>query len=221
MGKSISIINNEKGSLILIVVLILISVTVLGIFALNTTTVEIQIAGNDKFHKMAFHNADSGIYTVPKVISEAVNIKATPNLDDPAYRDRDPDRDQFSLYTYLNPGSSDYAEDATTFYRQLAGFDSYNATPDIEFALARIDPDDADLYKGTLAGNDIVRVDVERLKTINIAGGGAEFASGAEGGGSSLKGIYFGLDSFGSGPGNSKSNVGARYLKVVGAAGGM
>jgi len=201
MKKSISIINNEKGSLILIVVLILISVTLIGIFALNTTTVETQIAANDKFHKMAFYNADSGIYSIPKIISEAVNNKATPNLATPAYLNPA----LASLYTYLDLGNNDDGP-ASTFYRELAGFNPWDAAPDITFILG---------------STDIVQVDVERQRMVNLGGGGAEFASAAEGAGVSLNGIFYGLDSFGTAPGRAQSNIGAVYLKVIGVAGGM
>ena len=51
---------NENGSVLLISVVILMLLTVLGIFATTTSTIEVQIAGNDKWHKMAFYAADGG-----------------------------------------------------------------------------------------------------------------------------------------------------------------
>ena len=201
MKKSISIINNEKGSLILIVVLFLISVTWIGIFALTTTTIETQIAANDKFHKMAFYNADSGVYSIPKIISEAVNNKATPNIATPAYLNPA----LASLYTYFDSGITDDGP-ASTFYRELAGFNPWDAAPDISFLLG---------------STDIVQVDVHRQKTVHLAGGGAEFGAAAEGPGTSLNGIFYSLDSFGTGPDGAQSNIGAVYLKVIGVAGGM
>jgi len=52
--------NNEKGSTLIISVLILLLLTIIGIAATNTSTIEILISGNDKVHKMAFHQADGG-----------------------------------------------------------------------------------------------------------------------------------------------------------------
>lgn len=52
--------NNEKGSTLLLSVLILLLLSVIGIAATNTSTIEILISGNDKAHKMAFHQADGG-----------------------------------------------------------------------------------------------------------------------------------------------------------------
>ena len=52
--------NNEEGSALIISVLILLLLTVIGIAATNTSTIEVLISGNDKVHKMAFHEADGG-----------------------------------------------------------------------------------------------------------------------------------------------------------------
>jgi hypothetical protein len=57
----IRILKNENGSVLLIAVLILIALTVVGISAISTSTIDIQISGNDKFHKMAFFAADAGV----------------------------------------------------------------------------------------------------------------------------------------------------------------
>lgn len=52
--------SNDKGSVLLISILILLLLTVIGIAATNTTTIELLISGNDKVHKMAFYQADGG-----------------------------------------------------------------------------------------------------------------------------------------------------------------
>jgi hypothetical protein len=52
--------SNDKGSVLLISILILLLLTIIGIAATNTSTIEILISGNDKVHKMAFHQADGG-----------------------------------------------------------------------------------------------------------------------------------------------------------------
>ncbi|MBL0717211.1 MAG: pilus assembly PilX N-terminal domain-containing protein [Desulfosarcina sp.] len=54
-------ICNENGSVLLLSVVILMLLTVLGIAATTTSTIEIHIAGNDKINKMVFFAADSGI----------------------------------------------------------------------------------------------------------------------------------------------------------------
>jgi len=52
--------SNEKGSTLVLSILILLLLTIIGIAATNTSTIEILISGNDKVHKMAFHQADGG-----------------------------------------------------------------------------------------------------------------------------------------------------------------
>jgi len=53
-------LNNEKGSVLVIAVIFLMLLTVLGVFATTTSTIELQISGNDKINKMVFYAADSG-----------------------------------------------------------------------------------------------------------------------------------------------------------------
>ncbi|MFH1092352.1 MAG: hypothetical protein V1742_12365, partial [Pseudomonadota bacterium] len=81
-----------------------------------------------------------------------------------------------------------------------------NGTLDIQFTL----------------GSNNVNVDVNRTGQQTLVGGGAEFASGAEGiGGGASVAVYFAMDSTGSGPYNASSNVSANYRKVVGVPGGL
>ncbi len=174
--------KNEDGFVLITAMVMLVILSLLGTFALNTTNFELLIAGNDRSHKEAFYSADSGIYTAAKVISQAIDEQADPSL--PA----------FSF-----PG--------TDFYDELAGYTIYDVAEDITFSLGNSNP---------------VKVDVERGDQFMVAGGGAEFASGSEGIGTSSIGVYFNIDSFGTAPpGSSLSNVGAQYLKMISVAGGM
>lgn len=52
-------INNENGSVIVIALLTLAIVTFIGIAANSTSETELQIAGNQKFHKFAFYAAEA------------------------------------------------------------------------------------------------------------------------------------------------------------------
>lgn len=53
--------NNEKGSLMVIAIIILMLLTLIGIAITTTASLEMQIASNDRLHKMAFYQADGGI----------------------------------------------------------------------------------------------------------------------------------------------------------------
>jgi hypothetical protein len=200
MKLSYYILKDETGSPLLIAVLMLLFLSLIGISANRTTDIELHIAGNDKSYKTAFYNADSGIYTTPKFISRAINIKATPDLGK---------TDNFSFYdpsVYLNPGTDDDGSTGTTFYRQLVGFDAYDdGAVDLQFKFDNTFP---------------VKIDTRRVKALSVAGGGAEFGSASAGAGVSMKGILFEINSFGNGPDNSESNISADYQKILGTAGG-
>jgi Tfp pilus assembly protein PilX len=108
--------KSERGSVLIVALFILVILTLLGIMATTTTETEIHIAGNEKFHKIAFQNADSGVYSSPKVISAAFDAGAAPT---------------WAGVTYLAP--------ANTFYREIMGFDPHDAAPDIAFILGGYD----------------------------------------------------------------------------------
>jgi len=118
MRLSLNQLKDEEGSVMLVAFLILVILTLLGISATSRTQIEIQIAGNEKFHEIAFHHADSGIYSTPKLISAC--------LDNGAEQDA-------AEITYL--GSSG------TFYREIMGFDTHDSATDIRFTLGGLNVD--------------------------------------------------------------------------------
>lgn len=193
MNSFCSHIHNEDGFVFIVALFVLILLTIIGISATSTTTIDLQISQNDKASKIAFYNADGGIYPTVKLISQTINAGAkieVPDLGAIKYRDR--------------PAGED---PSTDFFNQVMGYDAYDAgTLDIQFNLG--------IYS--------VNVDVNRTGQKTLVGGGAEFASGAEGiGGGTSVAAYFAVDSFGSGPTGANSNVGANYRKVVGVPGGL
>ena len=54
------ILKNEHGSTIIIAILILVFLTIIGISAINTSTFESQIVGNEHRYQIDFYVADSG-----------------------------------------------------------------------------------------------------------------------------------------------------------------
>jgi hypothetical protein len=185
-------LGNENGSAIIIALIILAVVTILGVTTSNISITELFLSGNDVAKKISFFNADSGVFAVPKVISRAIDDRETPIAFSPPFV------------------FNDIGDDATigdrTFYRELSGFASPDSAPEISFK--------------NDATNDTA-VDIERLGSYTLVGGGAEFGSGAEGHSTSLKGLRFNLNSVGQGPKNATTNIQARYLKVIGTAGGL
>jgi hypothetical protein len=181
----ISQANNEEGSVLVVALLLLVLLTIMGISATTTSNIEIQIAGNERFHKIALYHADSGVYTTPKLISACIDNNAEQTV-----------------------ASGSYTPSDGTFYREVMGFDTHDPATDVQFILAGFRVD----------------VDVNRTGQESLAGGSAEFASGAEGIGAGSAGgvaILYEMNSLGTGPGASRSTVRAVYRKVLGVPGGL
>jgi hypothetical protein len=51
--------NNEQGSVLVVSLILLVLLTTIGISASRTTSIELQIAGNEKAHKQAFYTAEA------------------------------------------------------------------------------------------------------------------------------------------------------------------
>ena len=192
LSKKTSPLNNQDGSAIVIALIILVSLTVIGIGVSNISIEDQFIAGNDVVKKISFFNSDAGVFAVPKVISRSVNDRATPaNMTPP--------------FVFTDVGVDTTTTDRT-FYRELSGLSDYDTDGDISFQND---------------GTNNTTVDIQRLGSFSLVGGGAEFASGAEGHGTSLKGIRYMMTSTGTAPKNAVTIIQARYLKVLGTAGGL
>jgi Tfp pilus assembly protein PilX len=191
-------LSNESGAAVLIAtILILVVVTAIGLGAMNNSTMEMTIASNDTQHKMAFYNADSGVYGVPKLVSRVVNESQTIEIGAGSGRAE-------GLNYDLRGRTDDEAE--TDFYRQIMGFDL-----DTEAAI-------------TMQPGINTIINVSRIRQQIVAGGGAEFAAGTEGVGVGSQGgvaIFYQMDSRGFTGRGSNANVIADYRKVLGTAGGL
>ncbi len=187
-------LQSEEGSVIVMVLLILVVLTLLGISAIDTSTIELHIASNDHFHKIAFYNTDAGVYGTAKLISRTLDnsagITSGSGTDAPGI-------------TYLIPAPG--GTNADDFYAQIMGFNPYDG----------INPYDGPKDVRFPIGSNNVEVDVERGQSFSPAGGGAEFGSGAEGSGVAVVAIPFGLASEGEGPRTSITNIIADYRKYI------
>ena len=198
MKNAMQRLDNESGSAVLIAtILILVVITIIGLSAMNNTTMELTIASNDQQHKMAFYNADSGVYSVPKLVSRTVNESRFIPIGVGS--------GTAEGFNYDFRGrTADAAE--RDFYEQIMGFD-----PDSVAAI-------------TLQPNFNTIVNISRIRRQIIAGGGAEFAAGTEGVGVGAQGgvgIFYLMNSQGFTGRGSNANVMADYRKVLGIAGGL
>ncbi|MBW1819081.1 MAG: hypothetical protein JRJ60_18230 [Deltaproteobacteria bacterium] len=63
---------SEKGSVLVISMLVLVLLTLVGIAATTTTTIEINIAGNERFHAVAFYEADAGVELAQELLEQNI-----------------------------------------------------------------------------------------------------------------------------------------------------
>lgn len=186
---------NEKGFILVTAMVVLLLMVLVGLGAMRTSSTEMLISGNDKFHKEAFYSADSGVYMTPKLITMARDAGADPVSGA-----------QITLYG-VN-GST--VSDGTRFYQETMGFieDATALTPDFQVQV----------------GLSPVTVDIDHTGAHQMIGGGAEFGMGSAGVGSgSTGGVWIGytLTATGTAPKNTTSVVSARYRYVPGTAGGL
>jgi hypothetical protein len=76
MKRLFSVLNNENGSPLVIVVLVLVLLTLIGLSVLNTTSVETQIAGHHRRHKVTFYGADGGTEVACELLEQNIGCSA-------------------------------------------------------------------------------------------------------------------------------------------------
>ena len=59
---------DERGFVLIMVLVTLLLLTVLGIWASRTTQMELRTAANERKHQSAFYQADAGTYLAERVI---------------------------------------------------------------------------------------------------------------------------------------------------------
>jgi Tfp pilus assembly protein PilX len=64
--------NSERGSVLVISMLVLVLLTLIGIAATTTTTIETHIAGNERFHTVAFYEADAGVELAQELLEQNI-----------------------------------------------------------------------------------------------------------------------------------------------------
>jgi len=65
-------LKNEEGFVLITALLMLVVLMIIGIAATNTTTIELQISGNDKVAKQTFYQADGGTNVGVSILEENI-----------------------------------------------------------------------------------------------------------------------------------------------------
>ena len=189
---------NRRGAALIVAVLILVVLTIIGIYALTTSTVETKIAGFSREYEVAFYIADSGSPIAIEVTKYIIHHVPTTADDLPSPWDAVTDS---SLIDEV------FSETTST--------DDVSSGPDIATN---------DQVNLGFPSDTSLKMDVDRLASYQIAGGAIEFGAGYEGIGRGQEAggtaILFGFDSLGEYTTGAASRVETGYRHVVGVPGG-
>ena len=65
--------NNQKGSMIVVVIMLLALLSIMGVSSLRTSNTELETATNNLIHKRCLYNAESGISSTLKLLPSVLN----------------------------------------------------------------------------------------------------------------------------------------------------
>jgi hypothetical protein len=197
------ITGSERGVALIFALVLLLVVSIIGSSATLTSQIDLKLSGNTKVIRTSFYVADGGIMLSPKVISQIITDRELPTPE------------QTPLITY---DAWDKNGEDPVLLKKIMGF-----SMDSDYENADDSNPDIAMDQGTLGS---MAVDLTRVATRYLSGGGVEFAAGTEGvgvGGAASAAIIYRLASMGTvgtAPKTTSSNIVAQYRKVVGVAGG-
>jgi hypothetical protein len=122
MKDIVHTIANDRGSALVVALLVLVLLTLIGISATTTSTIEVQMAGSEKVYDMAFYAAESGWQTSLNWL-DAQYPGVTQNLG------LDEESETFIQEKYNNPDFIVLAEDNDTEYSVKIEFVGTRAVP--------------------------------------------------------------------------------------------
>jgi Tfp pilus assembly protein PilX len=178
--KERRLLKKEEGSIVAIALIMLIAVTLLGIAATTTSTIELKIAANDKIHKRTFYAAEAGIEHVRESLRNALAANVLPGQQTRwnfALADAtDTDSDGLGSFSegvlWIPDGAVEGCTYQVTIWNNADSGDANTDTDGVIFARA------------VATGPGAARSEIEVSLLGTGTGGGGSGYSGQEGGGS-------------------------------------
>lgn len=208
--------NDQNGSVIVTMLVVLVLLTIIGVSATNISTVEQKIAGNDKTHKIVFYHSESGNYAMAKWVSRVLSDTEVPAAGIHRFEsaagqsDTDLEAEAFGY----NPCDTECVPESDP------GCDSECDDEDLTYTMTSGLKDPASGTLHTATSN--VTINLEKSRSQLPPGGGAEFGRGASGiGERAAIQVPYWFTSVAVGPGNARASIMSRYLKLLGIPGGL
>jgi len=178
-------INNEKGTVLVVALIIMGLLAIIGTAIMMTTSIELKIARNERESKTAFYRAENG-----RVIAAMASEAAAWGIDFV-------DGSNFEDVPDIKIMDGDFIMEA---------FDIDNSADQVTG-----DPDIRVEDEGFLSAE----VDVDKLSTQLLPGSSAEFAAGYEGAGASAGVMtILRMDSVGSEPTGARASIRVQYMLI-------
>lgn len=193
----------EEGSTIVLVLVVLMLMTVIGISAVNMSTVEQTISVNDKNHKVVFYHGESGNFAMAKYVARVLDEDEVPPQTDTVG----------GVAKEIHRFDLEEGENTEDLKDEVYGYpDAYDEENDLSFAMTSgLKKEDGTLQTVTSE----IGINIDRLKAEQEVGGGAEFGTGASGiGEETAYALPYWFTTTANGPGGSRSKIMSKYLKL-------
>jgi hypothetical protein len=181
----VKLINNEKGAVLVVALIIMGLLAIIGTAIMMTTSIELRIARNERASKTAFYRAENG-----RIVAAMASEAAAWGID---YVDGDP----FEGNANITIEDGDFI---------MEDFDPNNTIDEVTTACdVRVRED------GHLSAD----VDIDKLSTGMLPGSSAEFAAGYEGAGASSGVMtIIAVDSIGTEPTGARAHIKVQYMLI-------
>lgn len=189
-------INNERGTILITMLLLMVIVTLLGVIAINTSTIDIQITGYSKRETQALQGAEAGIDLSIPIIENTIAAGQL-TTSGTGISTIIP----ITIPTTLGSTTTNY--DIATIGGVATNLEAEILNDQPGGATGELSVFNADISITQLNSAGVqVEVDIDRMYSYIIAGGSLEFASGYEGIGAGAGGggvgILYKIDSRGT-----------------------
>lgn len=203
--------QDQNGSVILIVTIVLALLTIIGISLTNMSGFEQKIAGNDKSNKIVFYHSESGNYGMAKWVTRLLDEDDVP----PKQKTID------GVITDIHRFELASGQTTVDLKDEAYGYDgAYDAAGDLTYTMTSGYRDPVDGTPRTVTSN--VGVNLDRRKAEPVVGGGAEFGTGASGiGEKAAVAIPYWFTTEAVGTGGARASIMSRYVKLLGVPGGL
>jgi hypothetical protein len=177
MNRYLSAVANDRGTALLILVIIVPALTLFCVFASNLSVQDMMVTANDKCHRYAFYDADGAINGTAKLIS----LISKSNSREPVEAGTDKGAPGIR---YLN-SEDDSNADADDFACTVSNIET-GKVKFVKFTDSPTDPREEDFG---LSSTVVVTKDITDL----LPGGGAEFGNNGAGIGAQINRVRFRL----------------------------